>query len=94
MGRDTAGTSATLICPVDLFKRQDVEIQRLTQAINRARHPADKAPLAEELAEAAGVLLDCDAYDEGDANCRMCRQIASLRRKAADLVVAAARLSR
>jgi hypothetical protein len=94
MSKGGAGASAALVCPIGAFERQNDAMERLTAAMNRARHAVDKAAPAEELAEAAGALLACDAYDEGDANCRMCRQVASLRRKAADLVVAAARLSR
>lgn len=81
---------ASLECPIDLYPRQDSDIQRLNAEINRHRTAADKAGYARELLEVVGVLLSCDAYDDGNLNCQLCRQFASLRQKAADLVIAAA----
>jgi len=79
----------SLECPIDLYPRQDPDIQRLNAEINRHRNAADKADYARELLQVVGVLLDCDAYDDGNLNCRLCRQFAGLRMKAADLIIAA-----
>lgn len=83
---------ASLDCPIDLFPRQEAEITRLTDSINQAPTAAEKAPWAQTLMEVVEILLDCQAYDEGGLNCRLCRQFSQLRRKTAELVVKAGRL--
>ena len=90
-GRDRA---AGIRCPIGLFPRQEAEIARLTQEINRAPTAADKAPWAQALMEAVDVLLACEQYDEQSLDCRLCRNFSELRRKTAALVVKAGRLSR
>lgn len=79
-------------CPIDLFPKQEAEIGRLTQEINQARTAAAKAPKAHALIEAVNVLLACEVYDEGNLNCRLCRNFSQLRHKTAALVVKAGRL--
>ena len=90
-GRDRP---AGIRCPIGLFPRQEAEIARLTQEINRATTAADKAPWAQALMEAVDVLLACEQYDEQSLDCRLCRNFSELRRKTAALVVKAGRLSR
>lgn len=87
MGRQTG-----INCPIDLFPVQEEEITRLTQAINQARPPAQKAPYAQALIEAVDVLLACKSYDEGSLDCRLCRNFSQLRHKTASLVVRAGQL--
>ena len=82
-----------LECPIDLYPGQAADIQRLNDEINRHRNAVDKAPYAQELLQVVDVLLACDAYDDRNLNCRLCRQFASLRQKAAHLIIAAARIS-
>jgi len=83
---------ASIRCPIGLYPRQEEEIARLTQAINRTRTAAEKAPWAQELMEAVDVLLACERYDEGSMDCRLCRNFSELRRKTAALVVKAGHL--
>jgi hypothetical protein len=85
---------AGIRCPIGLFPRQEAEIARLTQEINRAPTAAEKAPWAQALMEAVDVLLACERYDEESLDCRLCRNFSELRRKTAALVVKAGRLSR
>jgi hypothetical protein len=85
---------AGIRCPIGLFPRQETEIARLTQEINRAPTAADKAAWAQALMEAVDVLLACEQYDEESLDCRLCRNFSELRRKTAALVVKAGRLSR
>ena len=85
---------ASICCPIDLFPQQEVEIARLTRSINEAPTAAQKGPFAQSLLEAVTVLLDCSAYDEENVNCNLCRNFSELRRKTANLVVAAGRLDR
>jgi hypothetical protein len=85
-------TQANIRCPIDLFPRQEVEVSRLTQAINQAPRAADKAPWAQAMIETVDVLLACEQYDEENLNCRLCRQFSQLRRETATVVVKAGRL--
>ena len=85
---------AGIRCSIGLFPRQEIEIARLTQAINRAPTAAEKAPWAQALIEAVDVLLVCDRYDEADLHCRLCRNFSELRHKTATLAIKAGRLSR
>ena len=87
------GRQAGIRCPTGLFPRQEVEVARLTQAINRASTAAEKAPWAQELIETVGMLLACEEYDERSMHCRLCRNFSELRRKTAVLVIKAGRLS-
>jgi hypothetical protein len=81
-------------CPIDLFPRQEAEVTRLTQAINRAPTAADKSLWAQELIRAVDVLLICEQYDQESLDCCLCRNFSQLRRKTAALVVKAGSPSR
>jgi hypothetical protein len=85
-------TRASIQCPIGLFRRQEEEINRLTQEINQARTAAEKAPWAQALIEAVDVLLACEQYDQESLDCRLCRNFSELRRKTAALVVKAGHL--
>ena len=85
---------ASICCPIDLFPKQEVEIAQLTRSINQAPTAAQKGPFAQSLLEAVTVLLECPAYDGQNMNCSLCRNFSELRRKTANLVVAAGRLDR
>jgi hypothetical protein len=86
-------TRASIQCPIGLFRRQEEEINRLTQEINQARTAAEKAPWAQAMMEAVDVLLACEQYDEQSPDCRLCHNFSELRRKIAILVVKAGRLN-
>ena len=49
--------------------------------------------LAGRLRDAVAMLLDCAAYDEATPDCRLCRQVSSLRDRTATLVQRAAGLA-
>ena len=87
------GGQASIHCTTGLFSRQEEEIARLTQEINQARTAAEKAPWAQALIETVDVLLECEQYDEGSMDCRLCRNFSELRRKTAALVIKAGRLT-
>lgn len=90
----TGSPAPSIVCPIDLFDRVEGEIQDLTAAINHAPTATEKAPLAGELRRAVSVLLECDAYDEDNVNCRLCRDFSELRDKTAAVVEQAAKLTR
>jgi hypothetical protein len=79
--------TAQIQCPIDLFPRQEAEVTRLTQAINRAPTAAEKAHWAQDLIRVVDVLLICEQYDQESQDCRLCRNFSQLRRKTAALVV-------
>jgi hypothetical protein len=81
-------------CPIDLFPKQEAEIQQLTEAINQAPAANEKALLAEDLIAALEMLLACTEYDRKSAHCRLCRRFSELRYKTANLVIAAGSLGR
>ena len=81
-------------CPIDLFDGCEREIQRLTAAINHASAPDEKGHLARELLASVSKLLDCKSYDQDDTNCRLCREVSTLRHKTAALVDKATALGR
>ncbi len=77
-----------------IFREQEDRVQRLNTQINQARTVQTKAPLAEELSQAAQELLDCEKYQEHSLDCAYCQQFSELRRKTAQLILAARRLAR
>ena len=86
--------SPRIECPIDLFEGRESEIERLTAAINRASALDEKGHLARELLVSVSTLLDCKAYDQDDTNCRVCRELSTLRHKTAALVDKATALGR
>jgi len=86
-----SGERASIRCPTELFRRQEAEVNRLTQAINLASTAAEKAPWAQELIKVVDVLLACGEYDVTSLHCRLCRNFSELRRKTAAVVIKAAR---
>jgi len=74
-------------CPINLFSKQEKEIDRLTQTINRAEGAYQKAVHALVLIDAVGVLLACQSYDQENLNCRLCRKFSQLRFETYNLVV-------
>jgi hypothetical protein len=87
-------SSPQIKCPIHLFEDCERDIERLTATINRASAPQDKGRLARELVERVSMLLDCDAYDQSKPDCRLCRDVSTLRLKTANVIDKAAALGR
>jgi tRNA U54 and U55 pseudouridine synthase Pus10 len=85
---------AHIHCPIDLFEGCERKIERLTAAINHAPAPEEKGRRARQLLEAVATLLNCDAYDQNNLNCRLCRDFSTLRHKTASVIEKAAALGR
>lgn len=81
-----------IVCPIDLFDDAEREIKQLSTALNHARSAGEKGRLAHQLSERVSALLDCEAYDSRNGNCRLCREISTLRGKTATLIEKAAAL--
>ena len=87
-------SSPQIACPIDLFDGCEREIERLTAAINQVSAPEEKGRLARELLASVSTLLDCKAYDQNDINCRLCRDLSTLRHKTAAMIDKATALGR
>lgn len=81
-------------CPINLFESCEAEIGRLTAAVNRAASREEKGRLARELLESVSTLLDCSAHEQNNFNCRLCRDISTLRHKTASVIDKATALGR
>lgn len=93
-GRVADDVRASIQCPIGLFDDQEVRMAALTEAVNQALTPLEKAPWAEEIMAAADELLACEAYDESSRDCRLCHRFAELRRRTAALIVKVAQVAR
>ena len=86
--------SPQIECPIDLFAGCEREIERLTTAINHVSALEEKGRLARELLTSVSTLLDCKAYDQNNLNCRLCRELSTLRHKTAAVIDRATALGR
>lgn len=78
-------------CPT--FQKQELVIKDITDNINQAKGVQEKAGFAEELQKEVNVLLSCPDYDKERLDCKNCHFIANLRKKIADLIIKAKRLT-
>jgi ArsR family transcriptional regulator len=62
-------------------------MEQLTNEINRAEDISVKAAKALELIEEADALLSCSEYSRSDHQCMECRRIASLKRRASEIII-------
>jgi len=70
-----------------IFQSKNEDIMGLTKLINEAEDVKRKAYFAERLIKEAESLLSCKHFDEKRADCKICRYIANLRRKTANLIL-------
>jgi hypothetical protein len=76
-----------------IFKKQELLIAHITDKINTSKGVEEKARFAEELKDAAELLLSCPQYDKGMLDCRNCNLIANLRKRTANLIIKAKKLA-
>lgn len=62
-------------------------IEQLTREINATSDIQLKASKAREMMAAVETLLSCEDYDEDDLNCVSCRTVATLRKKASQIIL-------
>ena len=89
-----APPSHEIACPIDLFDGCEKEIERISAEINRASVLHEKGRLARELLVSVSTLLDCKAFDQNNLNCRLCRELSTLRHKTAAVIDKATALGR
>ena len=73
------------ICPI--FQKQESIIKNIINKINHVDRLVEKARFAEELQQAANVLLSCPDYSGKKTDCKNCHFIANLRKKTAELMI-------
>ena len=78
-------------CPT--FQKQELIIKEITNKINATEGVTGKAVFAEELRIEADVLLACQDYKSANIDCENCRYIASLRKRAADIIIKVKKLA-
>lgn len=74
-------------CPIDLFRKQESQIQELTRRINEAQGIRRKAEAAWALREEVETLLRCSAFDKHNIHCVNCQAISGVRSKTATLLL-------
>lgn len=84
--------TSTIQCNIhqDSFTAMNV----IKQNINHGASVGIKAKYAEELSVMATCLIDCLQYDDQKQDCIVCRMIAGLHKKTAELIIKAKCLSR
>jgi len=78
-------------CPA--FQKQEPIIKDITNKINRAKEILAKARFAEELLREMNILLSCPDYDVKKTECKNCHCIANLRKKTAEIIIKAEKLT-
>ncbi|MBU4393366.1 MAG: hypothetical protein KJ920_13105 [Actinobacteria bacterium] len=78
-------------CPT--FNKQEPAIRHMTEEINKARGPQEKACWAEELLKEVKILIECPQHDGAKLDCMNCRTICQLRDRTAKLVLKAGKLA-
>ena len=76
-----------------IFQKQESVIGDIAEKINNAKEVHEKAELAEEMQKEVEVFFSCTDYDKNNIDCENCRFIASLRKKTAELIIKAKRLT-
>jgi len=76
-----------------IFQKQECAIKDITDKINKATGVQEKAGFAEEIEKEVDVLLSCPDYDDKSLDCKNCHFIANLRKKTADLIIKAKKLT-
>lgn len=61
--------------------------KKLVAEINEAKDVTTKATKAKELIEVVDSLLSCAEYDKDQWNCKICHQVASLRKNACQITI-------
>ena len=68
------------------LKAEEISKQ-IMNIINRAQDATIKANNAKELMSVADTLLTCAEYDENQWNCKICHQVASLRKNVSQITI-------
>lgn len=76
-----------------IFQKQESGIGNIAEKINNAKEIHEKAELAEEMQKEVEVFFSCTDYDKNNIDCESCRFIANLRKKTAELIIKAKRLT-
>ena len=82
---------STIKCQI--FQKQNLIVRELTNKINETETIQKKTKLAEELGKEVDVLILCSNYDDKSLDCTNCRFISNVRKKTANLIIKARKLT-
>jgi len=77
-----------------IFQKQEPVIKEFTDMLNKANGYQRKVELASDLLRNVDVLLNCSEYNPNTLDCKNCRFISNLRKKAANIVIKARKLAK
>ena len=83
--------NSTIQC--NIHQHSFTTMNAIKQHINHEASVGVKAKYAEELSVIATCLIDCQRYDDREQDCNICRMIAGLHQKTAELIIKAKCLS-
>lgn len=77
----------------EIFQKQEPIIKDITDKINNTKDVQEKAVLASELQKEVNILFSCPDRKATNLDCTNCHFITNLRKKTADLIIKAKKLS-
>jgi hypothetical protein len=75
--------------PCNIHQDSFTAMNVIKQKINHGASVCIKAKYAEELTDKVADLINCQYYDDQKQDCKYCRLIAELHKKAAELIIKA-----
>lgn len=75
----TRSLTLPVVCRTGLFDYKNGQYKALLQNLSDAASDGVRWRMARVMADDAATVMSCDAYNEGDFDCRICRQVAVLR---------------
>ena len=70
-----------------IFRKREPIIKVFTDMLNKTKDYQHKIEFASDLLRNLDILLDCSEYNVQSFDCKNCRFISNLRKKAANLVI-------
>ncbi len=75
------------------FCSKNETIEAYTKVLNEEKNTGKKIYFAETLIKEADWLLNCQYFNRKKLDCRICRKISELRKKTAELIIKAQKLT-
>lgn len=70
-----------------MFNAEELLVIQIFKKINEAKSFDEKAKNAKILLQRMGNLLPCPYYDRKNLDCKYCKKLSTLRKKAAELLI-------
>ncbi len=72
-----------------IFQKQEPIIKEFTDRLNKVKDYQQKQELASDLSRYVDMVLECLEYNVDSLDCKNCRFISNLRKKAANIIIKA-----